>query len=164
MYCSWRYMVSAMMRAAGASRMIRLMACTPSTSGMTMSIRITSGRTVHASSTASAPFTASATTVKPPIRSQSWRRPWRIRVWSSAIRILAGGIVDLKGDRWQRDEQFRSLTDRTADVQLAAQVQDPLAHLAQSEMIRGAGQAGVEATTVVAQRERHAACRIHREM
>ncbi len=127
-------MVRAMIRAVGVSRRFWRMACTPSTSGMTISIRITSGCVVRASATTSLPFCASATTVKPPSPSQSWRKPWRIRVWSSAIRSLIGGMVDLRGEWRQDDEQLRALTESAADVQPATPSQNPLAHLAQTEM------------------------------
>src|ERR1035441_3604657 len=168
MYCSWRYMVSATMRAVAVSRRMRRMAATPSISGMTMSIRIRSGRAARANSTAWAPLAASATTQKPPIRSQRWRKPWRMRVWSSAIRILAmAHLIGGVGGRQQGDEQLRTLTDGAVDVQRAAQAEDPLAHLAQAEMSGMSGcadQAGVEAAAVVAERERHAARRIYGEM
>ena len=55
------------------------------------------------------------------------------------------------------------LADRTVNVQCAAQVQDPFAHLAEAEMARLIDRAeltGIEAAAVVMHRNDHAAGRI----
>ncbi len=75
------------------------------------------------------------------------------------------GLTSL-GDRRQGDDQLRALAERAVDIQRAAQVQDALAHLAQTEMAGTIGRAelaGVEAAAVVAHRDRDAAGRIHRQ-
>ena len=70
---------------------IRRVASSPSSSGIRMSIRITSGLVSWAWRIASWPVSASATTSMSPSASRITRKPVRTRVWSSAsrTRILA---------------------------------------------------------------------------
>src|SRR5207253_6870091 len=73
------------------SRSARI-ASTPSSFGITRSIRTTAGRSCSASSTASAPSAASPTISIPSWSSRKLRRPSRRTAWSSAIstRIRSG--------------------------------------------------------------------------
>jgi len=68
-----------------AATIVRV-ASIPSSSGMRMSIRITFGRKRAAFSTASTPFSASATTSTSPSRESSMRKPARTMDWSSTTR------------------------------------------------------------------------------
>ena len=63
----------------------RRVASTPSIRGIRMSIRMTSGLWRRASSTASTPSAASATTRRSGWASRIIRKPARISAWSSAM-------------------------------------------------------------------------------
>ena len=86
MYSRSSYCVSTRIFACGFSLRIWIVASMPPRPGMAMSIRMTSGASRRASSTASCPLAASPTTVMSSDIANSARTPSRRIAWSSAIR------------------------------------------------------------------------------
>src|SRR3990172_5021907 len=83
---SSRTLVRAMTSVSGSSPRIASVAATPSITGISRSIRITSGRSSLALLSACAPSSASPTTSSSESSARNIRKPWRTTLWSSAIR------------------------------------------------------------------------------
>ena len=81
-------MVSTRTLGAPSMTVICRVACRPSSTGMRMSMRMTSGRSSAARATASWPFTASPTTSMSGWAFSRMEKPDRTMPWSSAITTL----------------------------------------------------------------------------
>src|SRR3954468_4886178 len=137
-------LVSTITRLGDARRRSSRIAPTPSSRGITRSMRITSGRRRSAARIASSPSPASPTTAMPSCSSRNVRSPSRTTAWSSTSRTpIASAIVDLEPDR-------RALAGRRADRQPAAEPLRALLHRGEPEPARAQlGVGGHEAGAVV---------------
>src|SRR4051794_13060693 len=142
---SSRKLVSTITRAPGTLCLSSRIAPTPSSFGMTRSMRITSGVSSSASGSASSPSPASPTTSRPSCSSRNVRSPSRTTAWSSTIRTRMGSSANR---RLQLDR--RALSTRGLDLEPGADPLRPLLHRREPQPARAqVGSVGVEAHAVV---------------
>src|SRR5690606_15732455 len=146
------YVVSTRTRAPIPSLASSLMAATPSMTGIRRSMRMTSGFSARASSTARAPSPASPSTSKPGSPANMPRMPSRTMGWSSAMSSRIGSVTghrrDARGDRG-------AAAGLRLDLQGAGQAADAPAHRGQAETAAVPYPFHVEARAVVAHVQRH---------
>src|SRR4029453_10008467 len=154
--------------ARSSSAAIRRVASSPSSTGMRMSIRTTSGRAERARSTAAAPSPASPTTSMSPASSSNARNPARTRCWSSTSRTLITGApprgspdpsgCGSRGGHREGGQDPEAALVAGAGLQAAAKGPGPLPHpqdpLAAAASLAVPGPAG---TAVVGDLDRHPA-------
>src|ERR1700694_5625259 len=137
----------------------------PSTPGMRMSIRTTSGSSVRTASIAADPSPASPTTSRSGWASRIIRKPARISAWSSTMRtrirpppcpppgagegVLAAIARKRGGSEWKAGVDRESAGGIASRLKLAAEERDPLAHPDQPVSRRG-GRVTAVACAVVA--------------
>src|SRR3954454_12324043 len=150
---SSRKLVSTITRAAGTRSRSSRIAPTPSSFGITRSMRITSGVSSSASGSASSPSPASPTTSRPSCNSRNVRSPSRTTAWSSTISTLIGSSAN-------RRLQLHGgpLAALGLDLDPRADPLRPLLHRREPQPSRAQiGSVGVEAHAVVGHLEEHVA-------
>src|SRR5436309_3413631 len=122
------------------SRSMRI-ASTPSSFGMTRSIRTTPGRSCSASATASSPSDASPTISIPSCSSRKLRRPSRRTAWSSAISTRIASDIEV---------HRRSFPSRRPHLEASSDPLRALLHRRQAQSPRAdVGRLRIEADPVV---------------
>src|SRR5262245_1999005 len=141
---SSRKLVRTMTRVPGTRCRSARIAATPSSSGMTRSIRTTSGCSSAARASPSAPSPASPAISIPSCRSRKLRKPSRTTAWSSTIRTRIGsGMRGLEVYR-----RPRALCG--ADLEPGAEALRPFLHRREPEPTRShLGRVGIETDAVV---------------